>query len=214
MKSKAEFRAHFKSILAKFPHSSGNDVHSVFSATEALAHNLLKVLSEVVPLRPYQPAHSSQYWAAYKNLKDEPSCDLVTHQRGDLQWCYPVVQADHHLHFLHPQIEHDLTKNQFGIFEPDPQHSQEIVREDIAGLLIPGLAFDSSGIRLGRGKGYYDRWLAGYAGLKVGICFDIQLFDGSLPQTDFDIPMDWVVTEKRILSTHASRTSVKSSGRN
>ena len=62
---------------------------------------------------------------------------------------------------------------------------------DIA--IIPGIAFDKSGIRLGRGKGYYDRLLCQSEVIKVGICYDFQLYD-KLPSDPHDIPMDIIIT--------------------
>lgn len=65
-------------------------------------------------------------------------------------------------------------------------------------VLIPGLAFDMRGGRLGRGKGYYDRFLAQYQSsivAKVGICLDFQLVD-EVPTGATDILVDYICTEK------------------
>lgn len=65
-------------------------------------------------------------------------------------------------------------------------------------LLIPGLGFSKTGDRLGRGKGYFDRYLENYNGLKIGLCFKVQLTD-VIPQDPHDIKMDWIVTEEGII---------------
>ncbi len=59
--------------------------------------------------------------------------------------------------------------------------------------VIPGMAFDKKGNRLGRGKGYYDRFLSNFDGIKIGIGYDFQLLD-SIPAEQHDKKMDWVVT--------------------
>lgn len=64
-------------------------------------------------------------------------------------------------------------------------------------LIIPGLGFDRSGFRLGRGKGYYDRYLLGKSGLKIGLTFD-SLFLSEIPSGDHDIQMDVVITESGV----------------
>lgn len=64
-------------------------------------------------------------------------------------------------------------------------------------LLIPGLAFTTEGVRLGRGKGYFDRYLASFDGIKIGVAFESQVFK-QLPCDDYDIDMDYLVTEKNI----------------
>lgn len=65
-------------------------------------------------------------------------------------------------------------------------------------LLIPGLGFTKNGERLGRGKGYFDRYLEDYKGLKIGLCFKVQLTN-VLPQETHDVKMDWVVSEDGIV---------------
>ena len=63
--------------------------------------------------------------------------------------------------------------------------------------LVPGMAFSPrTGVRLGRGRGYYDRLLAGKPGLKIGVAAEGQLLDG-LPSEGHDIRMDVIVTENR-----------------
>ena len=67
-------------------------------------------------------------------------------------------------------------------------------------LLVPGLSFTEKGERLGRGKGYYDRYLDKNKELKtIGVCFEAQLRE-SIPTNEHDKIMNFVVTEERILS--------------
>ncbi|HZJ73899.1 MAG TPA: 5-formyltetrahydrofolate cyclo-ligase [Perlabentimonas sp.] len=79
----------------------------------------------------------------------------------------------------------------FGILEP--QNGANYKNEPIDFAIIPGVAFDASGNRMGRGKGYYDKLLNKNVILKVGVCFNFQLVD-KIPTDSFDIPMDMVVT--------------------
>lgn len=60
-------------------------------------------------------------------------------------------------------------------------------------VLVPGVAFDNSGNRLGRGKGFYDRFLVNYpTASKIGICFEFQMLD-EIPTEPFDLKMDEVI---------------------
>ena len=68
---------------------------------------------------------------------------------------------------------------------------------EISGFVIPGLAFDQSGIRLGRGGGYYDRTLAQHAGQKIGVCFNVS-FCQHLPAEAHDVRLDTVITDQEI----------------
>ncbi|NBB90948.1 MAG: 5-formyltetrahydrofolate cyclo-ligase [Spirochaetes bacterium] len=67
-------------------------------------------------------------------------------------------------------------------------------------VIVPGLAFDRERYRLGRGRGYYDRFLASGLGCfsTVGVCFEEQLVD-EVPREDWDMRMDCVVTDERVI---------------
>lgn len=84
----------------------------------------------------------------------------------------------------------------FGILEPGP--SARLCRpEEIDLLIVPGVAFTADGRRCGRGRGYYDQYLAlaGFRAVKIGVCFAHQLID-ALPCEPHDIRMDGVVTDR------------------
>ena len=91
-----------------------------------------------------------------------------------------------------------MVERQWGITEP--AESAEVLEPDV--LLMPLLAFDDAGGRLGYGGGYYDRTLAGLrarrAVLAVGLAFDMQRVD-SVPCLDYDEPLDWVLTPSRAI---------------
>ena len=89
----------------------------------------------------------------------------------------------------------NLIKGAYGIYEPRENISVPVSEIDIA--LIPGIAFTTSGDRLGFGKGYYDRFLKDFKGFKIGIGYDFQITD-EIPADKHDIKMDMIVTEKRI----------------
>lgn len=85
-----------------------------------------------------------------------------------------------------------LRAGTYGIKEPVECIPARVSDIDIA--IIPGIAFDRSGMRIGFGKGYYDRFLSEFKGLKIGLCYEFQLYD-SVPHDAHDIPMDIIITE-------------------
>jgi 5-formyltetrahydrofolate cyclo-ligase len=108
-------------------------------------------------------------------------------------WAFPIIQNDQ-LKFLAPFGP--LITGPLGILEPDPKMAKAIDIKDLECIIVPGVAFDRNGQRLGRGKGYYDKALAGYKGLKIGVCFSEQFLKSDLVTEPHDIAMNWVVTEK------------------
>ncbi|NDV59274.1 5-formyltetrahydrofolate cyclo-ligase [Bacteroides sp. 519] len=87
--------------------------------------------------------------------------------------------------------KNDLITGEYGIKEPTGPLFTSYDSIDLA--IIPGMAFDSKGNRLGRGKGYYDKLLPLIKAPKIGICFPFQLLN-TIPVEQFDICMDKVIT--------------------
>ncbi|MCD7929872.1 MAG: 5-formyltetrahydrofolate cyclo-ligase [Tannerellaceae bacterium] len=85
----------------------------------------------------------------------------------------------------------------YGICEPCRESCGNLPAIDLA--IIPGIAFDRMGNRLGRGKGYYDRFLTTATVPKVGLCFDFQLMD-TIPTEPFDIPVNLIITPTEIIT--------------
>lgn len=84
----------------------------------------------------------------------------------------------------------------FGILEPQGSLFLDYLSIDVA--IVPGMAFDMSGNRLGRGKGYYDRLLSRLSNAElIGVCFDFQLLP-EIPTEEHDIKMDRVITNRTI----------------
>ena len=88
-------------------------------------------------------------------------------------------------------------RNNYGILEPSGR--AENIDDFVA--IMPCLAVDGHGNRIGFGCGYYDKFLANKNALKIVICYDFQVVD-KIDNESFDIPVDYVVTEKQIIKTH------------
>ena len=80
----------------------------------------------------------------------------------------------------------------YGIREPIAD--RVIEKDSIDAVIVPGIGFDKSGGRLGFGKGYYDRFLRDFKGIKIGVCYDFQIVD-KIQTDENDIPIDIIVTE-------------------
>ncbi|MBS0624659.1 MAG: 5-formyltetrahydrofolate cyclo-ligase [Verrucomicrobia bacterium] len=89
-------------------------------------------------------------------------------------------------------LENDLLLSKWGMLEPDPSRCPEVDLLSIKTVLVPGIAFDSHQMRLGYGRGYYDRFLPRIKCLTIGIAFREQKAD-SLPSDSWDIPLQKVL---------------------
>lgn len=91
-------------------------------------------------------------------------------------------------------------RGHFGILHPRPG-ARRIPLAKLDMILVPGVAFDRRGHRLGRGHGYFDRFLERVHGdvWKIGLAFDFQLLREDLPEEKHDFPMCRVVTNKEVI---------------
>lgn len=89
----------------------------------------------------------------------------------------------------------DLKPGHFGIREP-AEHCALFLLNGLDLILVPGIAFDLHGRRLGRGKGYYDQMLAGLRGVTCGVAFDEQIV-GNVPVAPHDVLVNRILTPTR-----------------
>ena len=94
-------------------------------------------------------------------------------------------------------IHVEILSGKFGIREPATT-CLAIPLDDLDLVLVPGVAFDLAGHRLGRGKGFYDRLLQNFTGKKMGIAFDEQIVE-AIPLEKNDVRMDLILTPSRCL---------------
>lgn len=140
---------------------------------------------------------------AYYSLPDEVCTrqlvdDLLAEGKTVL---LPKVVSEEAMEWCIYKGPQDLQEGSFRIMEPAENHGDRsldstLKRADqgtVAVILVPGMAFDAKGHRLGRGRGYYDRFLAAYPHIyKIGVCFDFQKVE-EVPTDDFDIAVDEVI---------------------
>ncbi len=91
-----------------------------------------------------------------------------------------------------------LVPSSYGILEPKPEYVIPFPKEDMDIFFVPGTKFDYFGNRKGRGKGYFDRFLADVKGKKpiIGLCYKDQVVEKLLPN-EWDVPVDRTIIKKK-----------------
>jgi 5-formyltetrahydrofolate cyclo-ligase len=131
--------------------------------------------------------------ALFHPFGSEPNLSALTSRLPKAQWCYPKItsDADRSMHFVQLD-ERGWREGPLGTTEPI--HEQPV--EQLDAVLVPGLAFDLLGTRLGRGAGFYDTFLRDKPHIfKVGVCYSGQIVDG-LPRERHDVRMDAICSEQ------------------
>ena len=149
-------------------------------------------------LRSEPTVRSARRVALYAALPDEvPSRPLFDALIALGKPClFPRAQEAHALGFARVADWNELRPGRYGVLEPPAQAA--VIRPEAGDLvLVPGVAFDRAGVRLGRGLGFYDRAFpasAPSAPLLIGVAYQIQLVD-ALPRVETDRRVDAVITE-------------------
>lgn len=142
----------------------------------------------------------SEVILTYMPIKSEVDLTPLFARCPHKRWVLPrIIPEEGHRMVFHPYIAEHLIAHPFGMAEPAPD-LPIVPPAEIQLALIPGLAFDRHGWRLGYGGGYFDRFLENFSGTSAGIIFHALLLD-NLPHGVFDKQMQWIITEQEILPT-------------
>lgn len=133
--------------------------------------------------------------ALYYALPDEPELTELLDEFANKKELYlPRVEGEDIAFYLYRSKEQSLAKGSFGIEEPTDKKEDAIDPASLELIVVPGMAFSRSGLRLGRGKAFYDRFLPKTKAFLVGVTFQFRLFD-TIPCDPWDQPMDKIITD-------------------
>ena len=117
---------------------------------------------------------------------------------------YPICNKDDlSMTFRYVSSLSELLPGSYSIPEP-PKDATEFSSDTKALCVVPALAFDTLGFRIGYGKGYYDRFLKNFDGYTVGAVYS-ELLSELLPRGYYDMAVDIIITERRIIETNAKK---------
>lgn len=116
--------------------------------------------------------------------------------------CFPVTDESGIITPYQAEEDSDFKKGGFSVREP--QHTEPIEKACIDVVVVPGIAFDKKGGRIGFGKGCYDRFLKETKATKIGYCYDEQVVE-EVPKDSNDIRMDYIITPSGIIACKGER---------
>lgn len=138
----------------------------------------------------------------YASLDDEISTDSMIDYaiNSGKKVALPVCRDKNgNMDFYYIKSTDELVKGYFSVREPDADKCTVVTDYSGSICIVPAVSYDEKGYRLGYGKGYYDRFLQKYTSISVGLCYN-ELIEKELPINSFDVPVDYIVTQNRVIT--------------
>jgi len=191
--NKKELRNHFRALRRELP-------------TTAKQQAAMKIAQRLIKLSEYQQA---QHIGVYSALSEEASLNSFSELawKDDKSLYLPVINKQSKTNQITFQMwtsKAALAKNSIGIFEPEHSKldtSQSVISPQLDLLLLPLVAYDNKGTRLGMGGGFYDRYLEKNLSEKcllIGVAFACQEAQ-ILPKENWDIPLHAIINENNFI---------------
>lgn len=116
---------------------------------------------------------------------------------------FPLCFEDNTMKYYYVNSRDDLETGSFGILEPK-KGLEEYSPQSLSLCVVPGIVFDKEGYRIGYGKGFYDRFLSSFPGVKVGLVYSNMIVP-KVPRGRFDKHVDILISERGVNAVNASR---------
>lgn len=163
---------------------------------EEVTQKSKEITLKLLSLAEFQQAQNICFYAAAKReVATKAMIDYALVNRKKV--ILPQVRGSSLALALITDYEQDLEQGSYCL--PEPKSSCfSFSKEDLDLVIVPGIVFDQQGNRIGYGRGYFDRFLAQTTAFKIGLAYDFQVVS-NIPAELHDVPVDLIVTEKRII---------------
>ena len=163
----------------------------------AIREKSLRIHHRLIRMPAYQIARRVACYVSVKNEVDTKTPIRAALREGK-RVAVPIARANGAMDFQAIAGLNELRTAHYGLREPVPNPELILPPQALDVILIPGIAFDRRGHRIGSGKGYYDRFLTRTKAVRIGLAYDFQVID-RVPAEPHDVKMDWIVTESEMI---------------
>lgn len=154
-----------------------------------------QIMKKLFSLEEFRAAKTIMFYVSKDN--EVNTHNIIKHSLDNKVVCVPKTNlATKNIDAYSIDSFDQLSIGTFYVMEPNKGKLVDSSKIDL--IFLPGLVFDKNGNRLGRGKGYYDKFLKNTKAKKIGLAFDFQVIDG-VPTNKHDVSVDMIVTEKEVI---------------
>ncbi|KYK26555.1 5-formyltetrahydrofolate cyclo-ligase [Thermoplasmatales archaeon SG8-52-1] len=169
---------------------------------EYVFENSNKIKNKLFNLNEFKQASTILFYVSYNNevYTHEMIKELLASKKNIV---VPISDKNNRILIL-SKLENwdDLSIGSYNILEPKKDIINQVDLDSIDLIIVPGVGFDEGGNRIGHGKGYYDNLLRNSKqATSIGLSFECQIVD-KISTGKYDIPIDIIVTEKRIIKNY------------
>ena len=179
------------------------DTRRSLSLKEVL-QNSRKIKTKLFDMKDFKLASTILFYISYNN--EVYTHDMIKNQLKKQKIIVVPKVNMKSMNLILSKLENwdDLIPGAYNILEPKFKKIKEICLDSIDLIIVPGVGFDEKGHRIGHGKGFYDKLLKNSKKTThIGLCFECQIIN-NVPTENHDIPVDKIVTEKRIINCNKS----------
>lgn len=151
-----------------------------------------KICENILNMKEYRKAKCVAAFVPYKS--EVNIMPLISNALNEKKVCFPVTDKNDMLEFYFAENLSELQPGKYGVLQPPETH----VAEHIDFMLVPGIAFDRKGFRIGYGKGCYDRYLSGRNIFTCAVGYSFQLKE-NIEHDDHDVAVRAFIDETEIL---------------
>lgn len=168
-----------------------------FLPKEELLRKSAEIKEKLFSLDEFKDSKTVMFYMSIKN--EVYTHDMVKEALASKKVAVPVVDnANGEIFPSEIKSFSELSVGTLGILEPKMEFMRKLPPEEIDLIIVPGIAFDCRGHRIGYGKGCYDKLLKKTKAIRVGLALELQIIN-EVPKEAHDVPMDKIITEKRII---------------
>ena len=157
----------------------------------------LRIHRHLIHMPAYRVAQRVACYVSVKNEVDTKTL-IRTALGSGKRVGVPITRANGAMDFQAIAGLNELRTAHNGLREPVPNPQLVLSPHTLDAILIPGIAFDRLGHRIGSGKGYYDRFLTRTKAIRIGLSYAFQIID-RVPAEPHDVKMDFIVTESEMI---------------